>query len=78
VKKPWLAFLLNFILPGAGFAYLGKWAWAAINLGAAIAAGFVIAAYLPNSANIAGVVVAATSGSLAMSVAQAMNTKANT
>jgi hypothetical protein len=28
MKKPWLAFLCNFLLAGAGFAYLGKWSWA--------------------------------------------------
>ena len=28
MKSPWLAFLLSFLVAGAGFAYLGKWTWA--------------------------------------------------
>ena len=28
MKKPTAAFILSFILPGAGLAYLGKWKWA--------------------------------------------------
>lgn len=39
MKKPMVAFLLSFILPGAGLAYLGKWTWAFINLGVAILVG---------------------------------------
>ena len=31
MKKPWLAYLLNVLLPGAGLAYLGKWGWAVMN-----------------------------------------------
>jgi hypothetical protein len=32
MKKPFLAFILSFLLPGAGLAYLGKWKWAIVNL----------------------------------------------
>ena len=32
MKKPWVAFLCNFLLAGAGFAYLGKWMWAVADL----------------------------------------------
>lgn len=75
MKKPWVAFLLNFLVAGAGFAYLGKWAWAGINFIAAIALGFAIYHFSPESLNIASTVVAATSGSLAMSAAKSMNAK---
>ncbi|MGA8144820.1 MAG: hypothetical protein WB987_13105 [Candidatus Acidiferrales bacterium] len=75
MKKPWIAFLLNFLLAGAGFAYLGKWAWAAINLFGAIAAGFIIVRYAPNSLSMASTIIAALSGSLAMSTAKTMNAR---
>jgi hypothetical protein len=75
VKKPWLAFLLNFLVAGAGFAYLGKWKWAAINFVAAFAAGIIIALYFPDAMSIAAPLVAAIDGSIAMSAAREMNAK---
>lgn len=30
-KKPWLAFLLSFVLPGAGLCYADKWGWGVVN-----------------------------------------------
>ena len=30
-KKPWVAFVLSFFVPGAGLCYLGKWAWGFVN-----------------------------------------------
>jgi hypothetical protein len=75
MKKPWLAFLLNFLISGLGFAYLGKWAWAVINLVAALAVGIGIYYVVPNSVNMASVVVGVINGSIAMSVANAMNAK---
>jgi hypothetical protein len=30
-KKPWLAFVLSLILPGAGLCYLEKWTWGIAN-----------------------------------------------
>ena len=41
MKKPWLAFLLNFVFPGVGLAYLGKWGRAVMNF-----FGFILAGYL--------------------------------
>jgi hypothetical protein len=35
-KSRWLAFLLSFVLPGAGLAYLGNWRLGAVNLVVAI------------------------------------------
>ncbi len=75
MKKPWIAFLLNFLLAGAGFAYLGKWAWAGINLVAAIVVGIIVYHFSPDSMSTASIVVGATSGSLAMSTARAINAK---
>jgi hypothetical protein len=38
-KSRWLALALNFLLPGAGLAYLGFWRAGAVNLALALAAG---------------------------------------
>jgi hypothetical protein len=73
MKKPWLAFLLNFLLAGAGFVYLGKWAWAVINLCAAIAVGFIFLRYAPDSVYLFSAVAPVVNGSIAMSVAKSMN-----
>ena len=35
MKKPWLAFLLNFCVPGAGLLYLHRWGLALGNFAAA-------------------------------------------
>ena len=46
-KKPWLAFLLSFLLPGAGLAYLGRWGLAALNLVVVLSIGVILALCLP-------------------------------
>ena len=46
MKKPFVAFLLSFLLPGAGLAYLGKWKWAMINLLGVLAIGVVLSLVL--------------------------------
>ena len=30
-KKPWLAFVLSLVLPGAGLCYLDRWGWGLVN-----------------------------------------------
>lgn len=75
MKKPWLAFLLNFLIAGAGFAYLGKWAWAGMNFVAAIAIGLIVYRLSPDSLNTASIIVAAASGSVAMTTAKTMNAR---
>lgn len=40
-KRPGLAFLLSFILPGAGFVYLGKWKYGLINLAIVLLIGII-------------------------------------
>ena len=75
MKKPWLAFLLSFLIAGAGFVYLGKWTWALLNFFGAIALGLVIYRFSPDSMSMASTAVAAASGAVAMSAAKAMNAK---
>ncbi|MEP7048858.1 MAG: hypothetical protein ABJB12_00830 [Pseudomonadota bacterium] len=47
MKKPFVAFLLSFLLPGAGLAYLGKWKWAVVNLLVVLAIGVLLSLVLP-------------------------------
>jgi hypothetical protein len=75
VKKPWLAFLLSFLVVGSGFVYLGKWTWALLNFFGAIAVGLIVYRFSPDSLSIASTAVAAASGSLAMTAAKTMNSK---
>ena len=49
LKKPWLAFLLSFLLPGAGLWYLGKWKWGFYNLDLVIAIAGVTTILWPDS-----------------------------
>lgn len=46
-KSETLAFILNFVLPGAGLLYLGKPIWAAINFGVVLLIGVLLAVVLP-------------------------------
>ena len=75
MKKPWIAFLLSFLVAGAGFVYLGKWTWAILNFFGAIAVGLIIYRFSPDSLSMASTIVAAASGSLAMTSAKTMNAK---
>jgi predicted amidophosphoribosyltransferase len=76
MKKPWLAFLLNFLIPGAGLAYLGMWGWAVLNLVVALLLGGVIAAAAPDAVGPLSAGLGAASGGLAMALAQSKNAKA--
>lgn len=78
MKKPMLAFTLNFFLPGAGLAYLGKWKWAAINLGVVLALGLILAFIMPEDFFVDAVRYLAMacfggSGGLAYTLARRMN-----
>jgi hypothetical protein len=75
MKKPWIAFLLSFLVAGAGFVYPGKWTWALLNFFGAIAVGLIVYRFSPDSLGIASTAVAAASGSFAMTAAKTMNTK---
>lgn len=43
MKSPGFAFFLNFILPGAGLAYIGKWKWGLINFAVVLVVGMLVA-----------------------------------
>ena len=76
MKKPWLAFVLNFLLAGAGMAYLGMWAWAVVNLIVALAAGVCMALFVPSSQlGWLEIVLPVVNGVIAQTVAKTMNAK---
>jgi len=75
MKKPWLANLLNFFLAGAGFAYLGRWAWAVADLIGTIALAMLIHHFYPASLNVFAIASAVINGVLAHSTAVKMNDK---
>jgi hypothetical protein len=75
MKKPWIAFLLSFLVAGAGFVYLGKWTWALLNIFGAIAIGLIVYRFSPDSLSMASTAVAAASGGLAMTAAKTINAK---
>ncbi len=47
-KSSWLAFLLSFVLPGAGLAYLDNWWSAAMNLAVAILLPIITLTTMPD------------------------------
>lgn len=49
MKNPWLAFVLNLLLPGAGFCYLKKWKWALLNFTVVLGVGLMAAFLLPEA-----------------------------
>lgn len=49
MKKPFLAFLLSFLMPGAGLVYLGKWKWGLLNLALVLAVGALAVFLLPDN-----------------------------
>ena len=80
MKKPSLAFILSFLLPGAGLAYLGKWKWAVVNLVAVLALGVVLVFMLSEETfdhyiRFVAFGCAGGSGGLAQSLATQMNQK---
>ncbi|HMX43064.1 MAG TPA: hypothetical protein PKB12_05040 [Elusimicrobiota bacterium] len=80
MKKPWLAFTLSFLLPGAGLAYLGKWKWAAVNLGFVLSIGVLSGMFLSEDllnhyARFIAIGLGAGSAGLAQSLADQMNKK---
>ncbi len=77
LKKPMIAFILNFLVAGAGFAYLGKWKWAAVNLVAVIAVGIFFANAASDSLTVVSIAIAALDGGIAKTFAEKMNAKIN-
>jgi hypothetical protein len=82
MKKPIVAFLLSFLLPGAGLAYLGKWKWAVINLAVVLLVGILAAFLLPEDIfdryiRYVAIGCSGGSGGLAQQLAVQMNREAN-
>jgi ABC-type amino acid transport substrate-binding protein len=77
MKKPWLAFLLNFLFAGVGFVYLSQWKWAVINFLGAVTVGVFVAYYVPGQISVVSTVVAVFDGGIASTVAKSMNAKLN-
>ena len=80
MKKPFLAFLLSFILPGAGLVYLGKWQWGLLNFAAVLALGVLAVVLLPEDIfnryiRYVGYGIAGGSGGIAQQLAIKMNKK---
>ncbi len=74
------AFILSFLLPGAGLWYLGKWKWGFINFGAVLALGLILSFSLPEEAFFKIIQwvapgCAGGSGGLAYVIAQQMNAR---
>jgi hypothetical protein len=81
MKKPFIAFLLSLMLPGAGLAYLGKWRWAIINLVVVLLVGVLAALLLPEgvfdwSIRYIAIGCAGGSGGLAQQLAREINQQA--
>ena len=83
MKKPFLAFLFSFLLPGAGLAYIGKWKWAVINLVVVLLVGVLTGLLLTEEIfdryiRYVALGCAGGSGGLAQQLAVQMNQKDNT
>jgi hypothetical protein len=76
MKKPWLAFILNFLLAGAGLAYLGMWAWGVVNLIGVVLLGIGLTEIVPASQlDWVYIALPVINGVLAQSLAQSRNAK---
>ncbi|HEY4776512.1 MAG TPA: hypothetical protein VIH56_02540 [Candidatus Acidoferrales bacterium] len=76
MKKPWLAFLFNFLLAGAGFAYLGKWTWAVVDLFVTLLIGVIVYRIAPDQFMWLTAAIPATNGVFAMNMAKLWNSRA--
>jgi len=75
-----IAFVLSFILPGAGLWYLGRWKWGFMNLGIVCAIGIILSLALSDETFfkvIRWVAFGCAGGSagLAQAIAQQMNAR---
>lgn len=82
MKNRYVAFVLSFLLPGAGLAYLGQWKGAAANLGLAFGIGVLLALILPGhvfdaSIRYVAMGIGGASGQWARQKAEEMSKKAN-
>jgi hypothetical protein len=72
-KKPWVAFLLSFLLPGAGLAYLGQWGWAVLNLVVAIGVPIIAIQVYPDLASPLAIGLGVGSAVMAKNMTERMN-----
>lgn len=80
MKKPFVAFLLSFFLPGAGLAYLGKWKWAFVNFAVVLLIGIAAVVFLSEEGferyiRYISIGCSGGSGGLAQALAKQMNQK---
>jgi len=75
MKKPWVVFLCNFLLAGAGFVYLGKWKWAVADFLITIMLGVALYRLFSDSFSWISAAIPATNGVLAMNMARYWNAR---
>jgi hypothetical protein len=75
MKKPWVAFVLNFLLAGAGFVYLGNWVWALVDFFVTIFVGVAVYYLFPSSFSWISAAVPGINGVLAMNMARLWNSR---
>ena len=80
MKSPGLAFLLSFLLPGAGLWYLRRWKYGFVNLGVVLLLGVILALVLSEDAffkciQYVAVGCAGGSAGLAQNLAERVNQK---
>jgi TM2 domain-containing membrane protein YozV len=76
MKKPWLAFLCNFLLAGAGFVYLGKWMWAVVDLFVTLLIGVILYRLVPDQFTWLTAPIPAANGLLALNMTKLWNSRA--
>ena len=72
-KKPWVAFILSFLVPGVGLAYAGSWGLGVLNLVIALGAAVLLANFLPDYASAISAGICAGSAALAKVTAENAN-----
>ncbi len=75
MKKPWIALVLNFLLAGAGFVYLGKWVWALVDFFVTIVLGVAMFYLFPGSFNWISAAFPGINGVLAMNMTRFWNSR---
>jgi hypothetical protein len=73
IKKPFVAFVLNFFIAGAGFVYLGRWKSALLNFAVVCVVGIFFLLSSPDSFSGVSIVIAVIDGSIAKIAADRMN-----
>jgi hypothetical protein len=69
-KKPWVAFVLNYLLAGAGLAYMGMWRPAVMDFAVSAIIAVLIVIYAPAQLGLAAWLVPIANGVLAVVIAK--------